>query len=395
MTIGPFLVALVWAGLTTARLVALLRVPRWRAFEKLPPGPTLTEPDALSLTVVVPARNEAANIERCLRGLVNQTYPSQKLQIVVVDDNSTDETAAMARRIARSDARVQVIEAGPLPDGWVGKSHACWQGAMATQSEWLCFVDADTAAAAALLSSAVRFAQTHGLDLLSLYPFQEMVSFWERVILPWSILLHDLVVGRLQVNDPASPYATAIGMFILVRRHAYEAMGGHAAIRAKILEDVVLAVRVKRAGYRTYFMLGDDLLRVRMYTNLRGIWQGFSKSLVPHLNVPLWVLAAMALLLLAWLPVIPVVWTWIIMSDQPGNPFHTWAFGLSVLAFVETMSANVLLMTPFEIPRWYGLLLPVSAMMGAGIILNGAWQRATGRTKWKGRVYPLPSKEAK
>ncbi len=184
-----FLVALTWLGIVTGLLVVTLWARRLRTLDMLRPGHDHpTEPTAPSLNVVLPVRNEATNIERCLAGLMAQTYPSERLNILVVDDNSTDETAALVRRVAESDPRVRLMEAGPLPSGWTGKSHACWRGALAGQSEWLCFVDADTVAAPALLSTALALAQDRAIDLLSLFPFVELDSFWERLIFPAGLL---------------------------------------------------------------------------------------------------------------------------------------------------------------------------------------------------------------
>ncbi len=387
MTKIPLLVALAWVGLATGQLLVALWVSQRRTFQKLHPRQDIIGWDAPSISVVIPARNEAANIGQCLTGLRSQSYPTPQLKIVVVDDNSTDDTAAIVRGIIDSDPRVQLIKAGSLPDGWIGKSHACWQGAMATQSEWLCFVDADTVAAPALLSSAVSFSQTTGIDLFSLIPFMELKSFWERVLLPICTLGYETTMGLRRVNHPATPQAAAVGPFILIRRQAYDSVQGHSAIRAEMLEDIELACRVKRAGYCVCLMRGGDLIRARMYTNLRGIWTGLVKNIV-YIKIPTAVLISIIFLFLAWMPIGLLAWLWLNAINQPGG-LNIFVLGLGFLASIEVMMANVRMMTPFRVSPWYGLLLPLGSTIGAAMLLHGAWLLATGHIKWKGREYNL------
>ena len=155
----------------------------------------LSLPEAPILSVVIPARDEAGNIARCLDSLLAQNYPAQRLNVIVVDDNSTDETAAIVRDIAARHPCLTLRHSPPLPPYWTGKSHACWVGtrAAAPATEWLCFIDADLCGGSALLSSAVGTALDRELDLLSLAPRQQFKSFAERLILPCSLILLSFV----------------------------------------------------------------------------------------------------------------------------------------------------------------------------------------------------------
>jgi chlorobactene glucosyltransferase len=173
-------VALLWA-LAVAWLIR--RAARqYAAYEIACPEPLPAEAPAVD--IIVPARNEAEAIARCLTGLIAQDYPLGRFTVTTVDDGSSDATAAIARGMGASKARLRVIEAGALPPGWTGKAHACWRGAAQAGGEWLCFVDADTMPGPDLLRAAVAAACRRGLDLLSLEPRQELVTVWERLIIP-------------------------------------------------------------------------------------------------------------------------------------------------------------------------------------------------------------------
>ena len=196
-------------------------------------------------------------------------------EVVVVDDRSTDRT----RTIAESFEGVRVIEAPPLPPGWTGKNNAVVAGAAAARGSWLLFTDADTVHVAGSLARAMAEAQEHGVDMLSYSPEQIAVTFWEMAVLP-------LVFAELAreypprvVSDAASPIAAANGQYILIRREAYEAVGGHRAIAESLLEDVALARAVKGAGLKIRFRYAADAVRTRMYRNFRQLREGWTKNL--------------------------------------------------------------------------------------------------------------------
>ncbi|MGA9352776.1 MAG: glycosyltransferase [Terriglobales bacterium] len=225
------------------------------------------------VSIIVPARNEEANLGDCLRSLASQTGVSY--EVVVVDDRSTDRT----RTIAESFEGVRVIEAPPLPPGWTGKNNAVVAGAAAARGSWLLFTDADTVHVAGSLARAMAEAQEHGVDMLSYSPEQIAVTFWEMAVLP-------LVFAELAreypprvVSDAASPIAAANGQYILIRREAYEAVGGHRAIAESLLEDVALARAVKGAGLKIRFRYAADAVRTRMYRNFRQLREGWTKNL--------------------------------------------------------------------------------------------------------------------
>ena len=190
----------------------------------------------------------------------------------------------------------------------MGKPHACWRGAVSSRGEWLCFIDADVRAAPDLIAAAVQTAQTHGIDMLSLHPFQELGSFWERLIVPPAALMIACATNLRQVDDPGSSEVTANGQFILIRRDVYFAVGGHAAVRDAICEDKALAGRVKRGGWRFRVLGAEHLARTRMYTGLASLWEGFSKNAIEIMgDAAGTIAAALGGVIVAWgVPAIPI-----------------------------------------------------------------------------------------
>jgi cellulose synthase/poly-beta-1,6-N-acetylglucosamine synthase-like glycosyltransferase len=227
--------------------------------------------DAVEVSVIVPARNEEANLANCLRSLVGQTGISA--DVIVVDDHSTDRT----REIAASFP-IRVIEAGPLPDGWSGKCNACWTGVRAAEGKWLLFTDADTRHTPASIATGLREAEEQGAALLSYSPKQEVHSFAERALMPLVFAELAVTYRPQEVSDPTSPAAAANGQYLLIRRDAYDAVGGHTAVAKAILEDVELARKVKAAGYRLQFRL-SDVVTTRMYRTFPQMWEGWTKNL--------------------------------------------------------------------------------------------------------------------
>src|SRR5581483_8250879 len=260
----------------------LLAFLAWRArqllsaLEAVTPAADRSGPCPL-VSIVVPARNEAANVGRCLRSAFEQDYPA--LEIVAIDDNSTDETPAILAACAATDPRLAVLQGAPLLPGWTGKNFALAQAAAHASGEWLLFLDADTWLHPAAVRSAIAHALERRLGLLSLVTQQELGGFWERVLQPVVLLVIGLALPLRAISDPRRPsVAYANGQFLLVRRAAYEKVGGHAALRSAVVEDSELARTVKRAGYAVQLADGRSLVHIRMYRSLGDMWQGWSKN---------------------------------------------------------------------------------------------------------------------
>ena len=340
------------------------------------------------IAVIVPARNEEANIGRCLESLVAQDYPVSRLSVRVVDDHSSDSTAVIIRNLAARHPQIGLTQSPPLPPHWVGKSHACWIGAqtVAREAEWLCFIDADVKVAPGALSSAMRAALRERLDLLSLAPRQELQSFAERLMLPCGLILLSFLQDLRQAQARSGRDVTATGQFMLLRRDAYEAVGGHAAVYTAICEDLELARRIKQSGRLVLLMGGEGLLSTRMYTGWRTLWPGLAKNLVDTLGGPAVTLAvALAAVILAWaaftIPLIDLAaWLRGVHGSAP-------TLILALAASGAAVGLHVAATFYFRIPFWYGLLFPLGYTAGALMAIDSVRRRFCGRVSWKGRIY--------
>ena len=241
----------------------------------------------LRLSVIVPARNEAASLGACLESLVAQSELGFALgkqwELIVVDDDSSDATRQIALTAAAGRDGVQVLPAPALDltdrGGFTGKTNACWFAAQRASGAWLLFTDADTVHEPGDLSRAIHEAQKYDADLLSYSPRQIVTGFWQRAVMP--LVFSELATAYppKQVSSPNSSVAAANGQFLLVERDAYFAVGGHRVIGKEILEDVALARAIKRARYGLRFRYAPEALATQMYRTLPDMIEGWIKNL--------------------------------------------------------------------------------------------------------------------
>jgi chlorobactene glucosyltransferase len=340
------------------------------------------------ISLIVPARDEEANIGACLRSLLGQDYPRNCFHIVVVDDHSADATATIVEDLVQAHPQITLIRSPPLPPCWTGKTHACAVGVRAASpdSEWLCFIDADVRAAPCVLSSACQAAALRQLDLLSLMPRQELKSVAERLILPCGLILLSFVHDLRRSQARSGQEVSATGQFMLVRRAAYEAVGGHTAVCRAICEDLEFARRLKRAGHAVLLMGGDTMLTTRMYTGWRTLWPGLAKNLVDTLGGPAATVGiALAAVIFAWaaylLPLIDL------LALRSGTSGALPAVLLAVVASGAAFGLHIAAAFYFGIPFWYGLVFPCGYTVGAVLAADSVRRRLCGRVTWKGRMY--------
>jgi glycosyltransferase involved in cell wall biosynthesis len=321
------------------------------------------------VSVVVPARNEEASLGTCLESLVSQS--GVDFEVIVVDDHSTDRT----HEIASSFAGVRVIEAGPLPAGWTGKNNGVITGVRQARGEWLLFTDADTVHLPGSLARALAEAREHHVDMLSYSPEQIAVTFWETAVLP--VVFAELArqYPPSKVSDPNSNLAAANGQYILVKREAYDAVGGHAAVAGEILEDVALARRFKAAGKKIRFRYAADAVRTRMYRNWPQLRDGWTKNLALLFPRPGW-LAAKTLTL------------WVILWAAFLAPARRWWLDPIVIFWAVLFICLVGRLKKANFPTsnvlWAAL---VGMPMFAYLLLRSKRAHAKGNVPWKGRRY--------
>ncbi len=343
-------------------------------------------PDPLPfVSVLVPARNEERNIGRCLESLRQQDYP--RMEILVLDDDSSDRTAEIVQEIAQKDPRVRLLRGRPLPAGWHGKTFACYQLAREARGEWLLFTDADTVHTPISVSASVRAALQERADLLTYIPYLETGSFWEKVILPLIPFfpLFLLPLGLVS-RSPEPLFSMAFGPFLLFRASFYRAIGGHGAVRQAIAEDMALGRLVKQYGGRLVLLNGRDVLSVRLYHNLGEVWRGLAKSayaafdffligLVGLLGVNfLLFLGPYFLLYLAW----------------RGGHWDRASWSWPVVQIVLPWVGRLLVARRLRMDRWPCFLHGLMVLVALGMVLHSIWQAHFGPgIPWKGRVYSL------
>ena len=228
------------------------------------------------ISVLIPARDEEENIATCLESLQKQDYPN--FEILVLDDNSSDNTATIVEQIVAKDSRIQLLRGAPLPEDWAGKPFACYQLAKQARGSWLLFVDADTTHAPYMLRSALAQALRLKSSLLSGFPRQLATSLPQKIAVPvrYFIILSWLPLWWLQRSRGPKP-SLAIGQFLLFPREDYWRIGGHEAVKSRILEDVWLGVEISRSGGRQVAVDLSPAVSCNMYHNVGAMWEGFIK----------------------------------------------------------------------------------------------------------------------
>ena len=240
-----------------------------------PPAPP-SAPLSLSISAIVPARNEEAVIAACIESLALQPDIAE---ILVVNDQSDDKTAEIVRGLIARIPRLRLLETQDVPSGWVGKNNAVFLGAKEAKSPWLLFTDADAELQPGASARALQIAQETSAALISFSPEQITHTWYEKALIPFVYSRLGKHFSYDDVNNPASPAAAANGQFLMIQREAYNAIGGHGSVASEVLEDVALAKRAKAAGFRLWFASGQGIVRVRMYRSFREMWQGWRKNL--------------------------------------------------------------------------------------------------------------------
>lgn len=364
-------VALFWLGVVR-------RVRKGRADERYKLTPESPCADALPrLAVVIPARDEARNIADCLRAVLTSDHPN--LEVVVFDDGSTDGTAELVRAQG-----VRLVEGGgaPLPAGWKGKPWALHRAVEGITADYLVFIDADVRVVPVALSRLHSYLLRENADLVSGFGRLVMDSFWEKVIQPsvggLIIAGNDLAV----VNDPTQPdKAIANGQLILVRREAYEKVGGHTAVKDDILDDIGLALAFTGAGLVARCLFVRELFSCRMYTGFSELWHGWTKNLYPGMRFkPAAVIAVILMVGIEFLS--PYV---VFLYAVGSSDFGLAAASASVVLLIHAVRAYMDHL--FQQEYRFGLLQPLGATLLVGLVLDSVRRTKAGIRQWKGRVY--------
>ena len=348
------------------------------------------EPEQLiELTVIIPARNEEDCIGVCLDSLVRQSEEVFQLgrdwELIVVNDDSTDGTA----EIARSFPGVTVMNAGKVEKGWTGKANAIWTAARKARGKWLLFTDADTIHEPGDLNRGIHEAIRHKAGMLSYSPRQIVSGLLQRSLMPLVFCELSLTYPPAQVSDPAQRVAAANGQFLLVEREAYRRIGGHPAVKDKVLEDVEMAFTAKRRKVGLRFRYADDAVATRMYRSTAAMIEGWTKNLAllfnNALSIAMW--RALDFLLLFGLPFLAVeLWNAHFTARS-----LTWLAGGWILAllWVRTLFRFYLRVAKSNFPFADCALAPLGLPLFVFLLYRSWFQhRVLKQVSWKGRTYP-------
>jgi glycosyltransferase involved in cell wall biosynthesis len=324
----------------------------------------------LRVSLLIPARNEAHNLAAVLPALSAIDYP--QLEVIVLDDDSTDGTATLVRSQGVRDPRLRLLQGEPLPAGWLGKPWACHQLAEAARGELLIFCDADVTPVPWAIDATVAAMEETGADALSAMARQDLGSWMERALVP--LVVHLPVIALLPLPLVARTSSAAVsygnGQWLAFRRESYRSSGGHAAVRNVVLEDVALARRVKSGGARLVAALGRNALSVRMYGGSREIRDGFAKNLFPLLGgrlvpVALW----------SGVFVMTAVYPWVAAALGSVDALVP----LGLLVVLRVVAARTGGHSVASIP-----LHPVGSVLFMAALVDSALRR--GEVRWKGRT---------
>ncbi len=382
-----------WLAGSTLLLVVGLSITYWihvgRGLD-IVVDPVPPAADGPLISVCIPARDEGRTIARCIEAVFSQSYP--EVGVIVVDDGSTDATAEILERQKLRFPKLRVVRGAPLPPGWAGKPHALYQATAVARGSWLCFLDADTVLAPEALSSCYTKAAETKADLFTIMTHQVTATFWERVLMP--IVFTALAVGfpAQRVNDPRLPDAIANGQFMLMRRSAYDAVGGHAAIKHEIVDDQAMAELIKHTGHRLVLADGHRLGQTRMYTSLSEMWEGWTKNIYLGLrdHTTTLALGLFGALLLAGSAVLLPVWPLLgIYLFERGAGWGSLVIILeSLILWASVLYARAAAAEGMGIAGRYAWTTPLGCGLFAAMMLTSAWKVLSGRgVTWRGRTY--------
>lgn len=343
-------------------------------------------PDLPFVSILIPARNEESNIGPCVESLLAQEYPNY--EVIVLDDNSQDCTAKILEQLIEAQPKLTVLQGQPLPADWYGKHWACWQLAEKAKGDWILFTDADTVHHPDMLRDVAPLACEEELDLLSAFVYQRMETWGERLTVPfpfWSILtICPIILGR---KWKWSVFSAVNGQFMLFRRAAYEAIGGHQAVRRHAADDVALGRRLLKHGYRWAIHDASKRVSCRMYQSFAAAWEGFTKNYYALFDYQLVVATFVWLWMgfVAWWPLLLLVFR------PAGLATTSWDLAVAIAAVAVNTGLWTLTVLRFSMPKTVILMYPFVVAIATMIGLVSIVRTLTGTATWKGRRLFRPS----
>jgi chlorobactene glucosyltransferase len=363
-------------------IVLLIVLLNYFTIPRLGDFPTTTEFPRVS--VLIPARNEEANIRACVESLLRQDYPD--FEVLVMNDDSSDQTGAILQEIAQGNARLQVIEGSPLPPGWLGKHWADHQLAQKATGELILFTDADTRHATRILRQSVSALLACQADLLTAFPLQEMHTWGERLTVP---ILSFSVFGFFPIviaeKLRLSRLSVTIGQFMLFRRSAFEAIGGYATVRTSPADDVMLGRKIIARGFRWKMVDGTDQVSCRMYQDFSSAVEGFTKNLftIFEYRILLYCISWFWISVSFLLPPVALV-------SPALSAFLNFPASLATIAVCEALLIFTLSYYRLRTPMYLVPLYPLGVLVFVWLAFRSLIHTLLGYRSWKGRKLPPP-----
>lgn len=368
MDILIYFIALVIISLTGLTIINVLTFPRLQI------GKSTQSP---TVSILIPARNEAHIIQQTVQNLLQQTYT--QFELIILDDNSSDDTGRILNQF--TDDRLTIINGEALPDGWMGKSWACHQLSQHASNEILIFTDADVQWSTDALAAILSQMQDHDADLFTVWSTQHTITPAERLTVPlmaFAILTY--LPTFMTHHTPFSVFAAANGQCMAWKRDTYHAIGGHTAVANNVLDDVTLAKQVKKSGYTLRMADGNQLISCRMYDNWSSVRDGFAKNILAGYGNSVLALSISIIfhVVVFLLPILIIL-----LSTE----YRIWA-GVFVLQamLIRALSARFTHQRAFD-----AVGMPISVVLMTIIALQSIVWNYTGGARWKGRTITTPS----
>lgn len=384
------LAMLVWLSRHIELSLAIRNDPALRSDTYPPPDPAGHLQDWPMISVLVAAKDEAACIEQCLRSMLDQDYPNY--EVILINDRSSDQTGAIAERIAAENPRLRVIHVseGELEAGWFGKNNAMRLGVQAARGQWFCFIDADcTQTSRSTLWQAFQHARAHDSNFLSILPRLIAHGFWEQVLQPvcGGILIFWFKPTR--VNNPAKQTAYANGAFMMITKDEYWRVGGHEPVKAEVNEDIHLARLAKQAGAKLRVVQNGDLYTTRMYSGFAQTWRGWSRiffgSFASRRRL---VISLLVMLIMGVLPYVSAGVGLAMLALGAGGSLP-WVMTIAGLASAAAQQSVLVRFYPLTgISPKFTITYALGAAVGIAIMVN-AIRKVGGRSAvvWRGTTY--------
>jgi chlorobactene glucosyltransferase len=360
------------------------------------------------VSVILPARNEQHNLQKCLNSLVGQDY--QNYEIIAVNDCSTDATGEILQKIAASNSekKIRIVNVERKPNGWVGKNWACFQGYKRSSGKVLLFTDADTIHAPDTISLAIRHIVDEGLDALTARPLITSDNTWTKIVLPLVWMVSHIAYSALKVNNPKSKTGFVFGGFYLITREVYESLGTHQSVKGEIAEDLEIGEKLKLGEYRLRMFLGEENVQASWASDSASLHSAIQRTIVPAFRKQPILTCAYAtlqavILILPWV-FLPYSAYWLFMSSFESGILHTNDMLISILLILNLLVLGMIFISSFALSRLslfqgsfsilYVLASPLACFFIFTETILSIMKAGTNNDimSWKGRTYQ-PSRE--